>query len=129
MRWLAISPGSGDESVLARLELLRPLGSTYTLCIAIIALAAVFYCYHQATESRRIYRIASATLRLLLVVLLIGMIGEFSITLKRAGLPSVVVLIDDSESMNIRDRYSDETLAERIGVRLPPRRVFRRRAV
>ena len=117
-RLVGITPGSGDESVLARLEMLRPLGSTYTLCLAIVALAAVFYCYYQAKETPRIYRIALATLRLMLVVMLIGMIGELSITLKRAGLPSVVVLIDDSESMNIRDRYSDDALAERIAVRV-----------
>lgn len=117
-RLVGISPSGGDESVLARLELLRPLGSTFTLAIAIGALAVVFYCYFQAKEASRPYRIALAALRLMIVFVLVVMIGELSITLKRAGLPSVVVLIDDSESMNIADRYADDAITKRLAARV-----------
>lgn len=117
-RLVGISPGAGSESVLARLELLRPLGSTFTLAIAIGALAVVFYCYFQSQETSRSSRIVMALLRLAIVAMLIGMIGELSITLKRAGLPSVIVLIDDSESMNIADRYADQSIAEELVKRM-----------
>ncbi|MCE9603988.1 MAG: VWA domain-containing protein [Planctomycetia bacterium] len=115
---VGISSGAGNESVLARLELLRPLGSTFTLLIAAGAAAVVFYCYFQAKEASRPYRILLAALRLSIVAILIAMIGELSITLKRAGLPSVVVLVDDSESMNIVDRYADEAFAKKLAGRI-----------
>lgn len=118
LKLAGISPSQGDESVLARLELVRPLSSTFTLFVAIGSAAVVFYCYFPAKETSRPYRFILAALRLLIVAMVVLMVGELSITLKRAGLPSIVVLVDDSESMNISDRYSDPvfaaTLAERV---------------
>ncbi|MBN8626746.1 MAG: hypothetical protein J0M17_14785 [Planctomycetes bacterium] len=117
-RWLGVGPGSSDESVLARVELLRPISSTATLALLIIAAIAVFYCYSRSTEASRAYRILLATLRMLAISVVIAMLGELSITLRRAGLPTVIVLVDDSESMKIADRYADPVFARRLAERL-----------
>lgn len=110
--WIGVHAGGGDETVLGRVEMLRPLSATFSLILALLAAATVFYCYSRATDASRRYRLTTAFLRLAVVGLLIAMIGELSITLRRAGLPTVVVLVDDSESMNIADRYADPDFAK-----------------
>ena len=66
--------------------------------------------------SRR-YRILLAALRLAILGLLLLMIAQVTLSLKRTGLPYAAVLIDDSLSMTIVDRYPDKTrkmMAERL---------------
>jgi uncharacterized membrane protein len=125
-RWVGVGPVSGDESVVGRVELLRPLGSTFTLLIVAAGLAAVWYCYRRADGAGPKLRFTLAVLRALTFLLLVALIGELSITLRRAGLPSIVVLIDDSESMTIDDKYVDEsfrrTLIDRIAEHQAERR-------
>lgn len=116
--WLGVGPGSTDESVVGRIEMLRPLSATLTLLLALVAIAAVAYCYARASEAGRAYRLGMALLRLVVIAVLIAMLGELSITLRRAGLPAVVVLVDDSESMNIADRYADTAFVERLKERI-----------
>ena len=56
-------------------------------------------------------------MRLALIVLAMLMIAQFSLSLERTGLPYVAVLLDDSLSMTIVDRYEDQlrkALDERV---------------
>ncbi len=46
-----------------------------------------------------------ALLRLAVIALLAVMIAELMLSLNRTGLPTVVVVVDDSASMGIADRY------------------------
>ncbi len=123
-RWFGIDFAGGEESVVGRLELLRPLGSTVMLLAALVGLAIVAQAYFGGESGSRRKRFLLGTLRLLTLLSLLLMIGELSISLRRAGLPYVVVLVDDSESMNIVDRYVDEQLREdlkrRVARALPP---------
>ncbi|MBX3412655.1 MAG: VWA domain-containing protein [Pirellulales bacterium] len=47
-------------------------------------------------------------IRLSLFAILLFMIAEVVLSLERTGLPYVVVLVDDSASMGVADRYEDE---------------------
>ena len=58
-----------------------------------------------------------AVVRLLLLGIVALMIAQISISLKRTGLPSVAVVIDDSQSMTVADRY-DEPLAKALQERM-----------
>jgi len=49
-----------------------------------------------------------AALRLTILGLLLVMIAQVTLSLKRTGLPFAVVLIDDSLSMTIVDHYADK---------------------
>ena len=117
-RLAGVAPGGDDESVVGRIELLRPMGATVTLAVVVFACAAAWYCYRSADGSSVGGRWTTAALRLAVVGLLIALIGELSISLRRAGLANVVLLVDDSESMNIDDDYVDprqrRALVERI---------------
>ncbi len=58
-----------------------------------------------------------ALLRLATVGVVLFMLAEFVLSGQRTGLPYVVVLVDESESMGIVDRYDDKlraTLEKRI---------------
>ena len=68
--WLGVGPGSADESVVGRIEMLRPLSSTLTLVLALFAIAAVVYCYARASEAGRAYRVGMALLRLVVIAVL-----------------------------------------------------------
>jgi hypothetical protein len=66
----------------------------------------------------RFTRTLGALLRLSAIGLVLFMIAEWVLTLHRTGLPYVVLLIDDSASMGIVDRYDDEKLRELVADRL-----------
>ena len=71
-------------------------------------------------ESRRArgpYRAVLAVMRLALIVLVLLMIAQFSLSLQRTGLPYVAVLVDDSLSMTIVDRYEDALAQGAAGAR------------
>jgi hypothetical protein len=55
-----------------------------------------------------------AGLRLAAVLLVLVMLAELSLSRERTGLPYVVVLVDDSASMSIVDRYDDTELRDRL---------------
>ncbi len=44
------------------------------------------------------------------IALVVAMIAEVTLSLRRTGLPTVVVLVDDSASMGIADRYDNAKL-------------------
>ena len=48
-------------------------------------------------------------LRSVTVMLVLLMLAQISLSIERAGLPLVVVLIDDSASMGLRDAYTTDT--------------------
>ena len=54
-----------------------------------------------------------AVVRLAIVAIVVLMIAEVTLSLRRTGLPTVVVLVDDSASMGIADRYDDAKLPRR----------------
>ena len=58
-------------------------------------------------RSRR-YRLTLAAVRLSLAALVLLMVAQATLLLKRTGLPYVALLVDDSQSMTIADRYDDK---------------------
>lgn len=118
LRWIGVAPATGEESVLGRLEMLHPLGATVTLLLVALAALVTVRAYYGGEIASRRARYALAGFRLLAILSLLAMLGELGLTLRRAGLPYVVVLIDDSESMNLVDRYLDDKTAKQSAQRL-----------
>ncbi len=69
------------------------------------------------TRSRRIWLVGLRCLSLSLVLL---MLSEVSISVERTALPQIVVLLDDSASMGLRDAYriegDQQFLSQRLGL-------------
>ena len=62
----------------------------------------------EGRRSSRRYRLMLAAIRLGLMAIVLLMIAQVTLSLKRTGLPYVAVLIDDSLSMTIVDHYADK---------------------
>ena len=62
----------------------------------------------EGRRGSRPYRMMLAAMRLALVAIVLLMIAQVTLSLKRTGLPYVAVLVDDSLSMTIVDRYAEK---------------------
>lgn len=80
-----------------------------------VVFAVLFVVTIYLREGRRAgkpYRMMLAAIRLALVAIVLMMVAQLALALKRTGLPYVAVLVDDSESMTIVDRYDKKRRAE-----------------
>ncbi len=107
-RLLGISAGAGEGAAWG-IEYAWPWPPWATLLFA--ALAAMFvvaiYLRQRRGVSRR-YRLMLAAVRLGLIALVLLMIAQVTLSLRRTGLPCAAVLVDDSLSMTIVDHYGDK---------------------
>ena len=106
--WFGINAGPG-EGVAWRLEGHWPWPPWVTLLTAILAVVVVAAIYHR--ESRTAggrYRAALAVMRLTSIAIVLLMIAQLAIVFERTGRPCVAVLVDDSLSMTIVDRYEPQ---------------------
>jgi len=107
-RLLGISAAAGEGTVWS-FELSWPWPPWVTLLFVVFAVVFVVTIYLR--EGRRVstpYRMALAAVRLSLVAMLALMIAQVALSLQRTGLPYVAVLLDDSLSMTIADRYEQK---------------------
>jgi hypothetical protein len=63
-------------------------------------------------------KLASGTIRLALIGLLVTMLYGWMLHRHRTDLPDVIVMVDDSESMNTLDQYDDEQLRSELDARV-----------
>lgn len=116
-RLLGVNTENGEGTVWS-IDSAWPWPPWVTLLFVALAVlfVAIVYWRENANASRR-YRIVLATLRLTIVGLLLLMIAQLTLSLKRTGLPYAAVLVNDSLSMTIVDHYADKprkALAERL---------------
>jgi len=104
-RWLGIEPASPGQGTVWELEHSWTWAPSLTLLVVAAAIAWVAFFYHREAGSRA-YRSLLAILRLTAVLLVFVMLAEPTITLRRTGLPTVVVAVDDSDSMSIEDKLA-----------------------
>jgi hypothetical protein len=106
-QWFGLETGSGEGAAWS-LDYIWPWPAWLTLLtVAVVALfiAGVYFCENRHTSRR--YRLVLAAIRFALVAIVLLMIAQVSLLLKRTGLPYVAVLVDDSQSMTIVDRYDE----------------------
>ncbi len=117
--WLGIDAAGPGEGTLWTLENTWTWAPWATLLFAVFVVALVTFCYsREATSAGRLLKATLVALRLSLLVIVLLMIAEFTLSLRRTGLPTVAVLVDDSASMGIDDRYDDKKLQSVIANRL-----------
>ncbi len=86
---------------------------TLLLIAACVAVVLMFYWRERRDLGTR-FALLLAGMRTLAVFLVLFMLAEFVLTRQRTGLPYVVVMVDDSASMTIQDRYTDESLRSEL---------------
>lgn len=107
-RLLREEPGRG-EGTLWSLEHTWRWPPWVTLLLVVFAVVFVVAIYlRESPRAGRPYRILLAGIRLAMVAIVLAMISQLALSLQRTGLPCVAVLLDDSLSMTIVDRYPQE---------------------
>jgi hypothetical protein len=83
------------------------------LLLVVVASGAYFIALYrrEGTLASSPYKIALASIRLAIIVLIILMLAELDLRVDRRGLPYLAVLVDDSASMSIEDPYGDAKTA------------------
>lgn len=110
-RLLGIQPGAG-EGIVWNIDYAWYWPPWVTLLAAILAVVFVVSVYlREGPIVSRRYRLMLAAVRLVLLTVVALMIAQLSISVKRTGLPSVAVVLDDSQSMTVADRYDEKTAA------------------
>jgi hypothetical protein len=118
-RWLGVEAASPGEGTLWTLENTWSWAPWATMLLVIFAVIWVFYLYARDGSSvGRLTRLALVSMRLALIAITLFMLAEFKLTLRRTGLPTVAVVVDDSASMGIDDRYDDKKLHDLVAARI-----------
>ncbi|MBW3541669.1 MAG: hypothetical protein KY476_15480 [Planctomycetes bacterium] len=92
-----------------------PLPPWLMLIVAAAAVLFVLWVYFRDARAVRLRtRLVLAGLRLAAIALVLFFLAELKLSVDRTGLPTIVVLIDDSESMKLADQYSGAAAQERL---------------
>jgi uncharacterized membrane protein len=114
-RWLGIPPAGSGEGTLWSLEFSWPWTPWLTVLFVAGTAALVGGLYLRETRGKgRLLPGFLIAARLSLVALLMVMIAQVVLALKRTGLPTVALIVDDSASMGIEDRYPDSRRRESL---------------
>ncbi|MFO0945118.1 MAG: VWA domain-containing protein [Planctomycetota bacterium] len=85
----------------------------FLFVFVIFAFGFVTWIYlREGNVASRVYRLCLAGLRLACIFAVVVMIGGLELSMDRTGLPYLVLMVDDSESMQVRDRQSDQGTPE-----------------
>ncbi len=118
-RWLGVEAAGPGEGTVWSIENSWSWAPWVTVLFLLLAFAIVTFVYtRESSAAGRLTRTVLVAIRLSLVLLLLFMLAEFTLSLRRTGLPTVAVLIDDSASMGIDDRYDDARLQSLVASRL-----------
>ncbi len=116
---MGVSPASPGEGTVWSLENTWNWAPWVTLLFLLFVVGwVVFFYSRESTTAGRVVRSLLVTMRLGLIGIVLLMIAEITLSLRRTGLPTVAVVVDDSASMGITDRYDDEKLQSLVEKRL-----------
>ncbi len=118
-RLLGVSPAESGEGTQWGYDSTWSLAPWQTLLLAafVIGFVAFFY-YRERGAAGPLYTLLMAALRTATIGVVLFMIAEFVLTRERTGLPYVVVLVDDSASMGVADRYDSQALRQTLEKRV-----------
>lgn len=117
--WFGVPPAGAGEGTAWTLENSWHWAPWVTVLFCVSTAALVTWLYLKETPGRRAWlRGLLIGLRLSLIVLVLLMIAQLVLSLKRTGLPYVALVIDESASMGIVDQYADPKLRDELTSRL-----------
>ena len=118
-RWLGVAPVEVGQGTVLQLDSSWGWAPWVTLLVVVFSVAWVVTIYAKETPTAgRRWKTLLIAVRLMLIGLVMLMLAELMISVQRTGLPSVVVVVDNSASMSIADRYEDRQLRSTLEERL-----------
>lgn len=105
-QWLGIEPAPSGEGTAYALDHQWPLPPWLTVLLLAAVVGYVVYLYaKEGGTAGFAARAVLAALRLAVVGVVLFFLAQFVLSLQRTGLPYVVVILDDSASMETADHY------------------------
>ena len=80
----------------------------FVLFVAFAVILVIGIYLRESRAATRRYRFSLGIIRLTVVALVLLMLGSLELVIDRTGLPYLIMLVDDSESMSIHDRPTKE---------------------
>ena len=118
-RFLGIAPAEVGQGTVWQLDSSWGWAPWVTMLVVVFSVAWVVTIYSKETPTAgRRWKTLLIAVRLMLIGLVMLMLAELMVSMQRTGLPSVVVVIDNSASMSIADRYDDRQLRSTLEGRL-----------
>src|SRR3954465_12653441 len=117
--WLGVPVPSNADSATWQLDSRWSWAPWAPLLLGLVAIAWTISLYAgESGSASRMYRAALVALRLAAIGLVIVMLAQWALALWLTGPPAIALVIDQSASMGIVDRYDDPTVAARLNDRL-----------
>lgn len=117
--WLGVPVPSNADTATWQLDSRWSWSPWATLLLILVAIAWTVSLYaRESGGASRMYRAALAALRLAAIGLVLVMLAQWALALWLTGPPSIALVIDNSASMNIADRYDDPAIVARLNERL-----------
>ncbi len=117
--WLGMKMPSNADTAAWQLDSRWSWAPWATLLLVLAAIAWTISIYsRESGNAGRLYRTILATLRLAAFGLVLVMLAQWALLLWLTGPPAIGLVIDQSASMGIVDRYPDSALAARLNERL-----------
>jgi len=117
--WLGIDAAGPGQGTIWSLENSWSWAPWVTLLLVLFAFAWVTFFYaRESTALGRFTRGLLVAMRLALIAIVVFMLAEFTLSLRRTGLPTIAVVVDDSASMGIVDRYDQKQLESIVKQRI-----------
>lgn len=117
--WLGVPVPSNADSASWQLDTRWSWAPWATLLLVLAAIAWTVGLYlRESGNASRAYRAALASLRIAAFGLLLIMLAQWALAIWLTGPPSIAIVIDNSASMGIADRYDDSAEAARLNERL-----------
>src|SRR5688572_20689984 len=104
---LGVEPARAGEAIAPHLRFERPWSQGVTLPVVASCAALIVWLYSREGAAPLRTKLVLAGLRIALVLLAVFMLGEAVLSVERTGLPYIVVMADDSASVDRTDQYAD----------------------
>lgn len=106
-----VAPPRPGEAIVPQIRFEQPWPQWLALAVLGGSIALVVFLYRREGSAPAWYRGLLAGLRIALVVLAMFMLSEAVLSVERTGLPTFVLMVDDSASASIADPYADPKAA------------------
>ncbi|MBV8558168.1 MAG: VWA domain-containing protein [Planctomycetaceae bacterium] len=104
---LGVEPERVGEAIVPQIRFERPWPQAVTLLVVLGCAGLIFWLYRREGQAPLPSKMVLAALRITLVLLAIFMLSEAVLSVERTGLPSFVIMVDDSASAAVVDQFED----------------------
>jgi hypothetical protein len=122
---MGVEPARAGEAIVPSIKFEQPWPQAVTLLVVLGCAGLIVWLYRREGQVAIGYKMMLAALRITLVLLAVFMLSEAVLSIERTGLPSFVVMVDDSASGLVADQYANPKVkaaaAELAGTAEPSR--------